>query len=298
MYRLFKPIFSLMLIVSLPAAGLMLAAQADDKPPTESTQAEKPAPPAAPIDLNTATPQTAPTKPIFFPELTKFEKEFQAQLKEHTVAEFYETPLQDVIEYFKDSSGADYVIDRVALGDEGLTIDEPITVNVTHVSLKTALELILEPSGLTYVVDRDVVKITTKSKADDMLKTRVYPVGDLCQTPMDYLMLESVLKSANLGEWRELMSNVAPSQTASGGGFGGGSDNKANPGPAGGGFFQVNDQTCLNAMLGASIYQPGDEGTISIMPQSKALVICQTYHTHNAIVELLTQLRQAKDLKH
>lgn len=280
------------------AGGLIVAARAADKPQAKSTQAKKPAPPAAPLDLKTATPQTTPATQIFFPELTKFEKEFQAQLKEHTVAEFYDTPLQDVIEYFKDSSGADYVIDRVALGDEGLTIDEPITVNVTHVSLKTALELILEPSGLAYVVDRDVVKITTKSKADLMLKTRVYPVGDLCQTPMDYLLLESVLKSANLGEWRELMSNVAPSQTASGGGgFGGGSDNNANPGPAGGGFFQVADQSGLNAILGASIYQPGDEGTISIMPQSKALVICQTYHAHNAIVELLTQLRQAKDLK-
>lgn len=294
MYRPGKLIFCLAIIVSLSAAGLMLAARAEDKPQTKATQAQKPAPPAVPLNAQAATAQAAPVNQEFFPELTKIEKLFQERLQEKVTTDFFDTPLQDVMNFYETSSGVDYVIDRLALGDVGLTVDEPVTVAAKNVSLKTALELILEPIDLTYVVDRDVVKITTKEKAADMLKTRVYPVGDLCQTPLDYLLLESVLKNASLGQWRVRKSEATPGQAASGGGFGGGG---AIPGPGGGGFFQVGDQTGLNTILGAGDYQAGEGGTISIVLPSKALVICQTYHAHNAIVELLTQLRQAKNLK-
>ena len=41
------------------------------------------------------------------------------------------------------------------------------------------LKIILEPYGLTYVIEDDVMKITTQAYADEKLSTRVYPVGDL-----------------------------------------------------------------------------------------------------------------------
>ncbi|HAH44281.1 MAG TPA: hypothetical protein DCM07_05380, partial [Planctomycetaceae bacterium] len=44
--------------------------------------------------------------------------------------------------------------------------------------------------------------------------------------------------------------------------------------------------------LAAYTNEPG--GTMSVVQQSHSLVISQTYHAHNAIVELLTQLRQAQ----
>ena len=284
-------------LLGLLAGGLLVTAQAEDKQQTKARQAKKPAPPAIASDLATATAQTAPTKQIFYPALTKFEKEFQEKLNETVSAEFVDAALSDVITFYQDTTGINFVIFANVLGEEGLTTDEPVNITVENISLKTALDLILDPLGLSYVADRDVVIITSRSHAEDMLKTRVYPVGDLCQTPIDYLMLESVIKNTRVGRWSTLKSEVAPSQQAgggSGGSFGGGG---GMGGGAGGGFFQVSDQNGMNAVLGASLYHDDDGGTISIVPQSKALVICQTYHAHNAIVELLTQLREARDVK-
>ena len=39
--------------------------------------------------------------------------------------------------------------------------------------------LLLEPVQLTYVIENEVMKITTTQAAGDKLSTRVYPVGDL-----------------------------------------------------------------------------------------------------------------------
>ncbi len=282
-------------LLGLLAGGLLVTAQAEDKQQTKARQAKKPAPSAVASDFATATAQTAPTKQIFFPPLTKFEKEFQEKLNETVAAEFVDAALSDVITFYQDSTGINFVIFANVLEEEGLTTDEPVNISVENISLKTALDLILNPLDLSYVADRDVVIITSRSHAEDMLKTRVYPVGDLCQTPIDYLMLESVIKNTSVGRWRTLKSEVTPSQQA-GGGFGGGGGIGGGAGGAGGGFFQVSDQQGMNAVLGASLYHDDDGGTVSIVPQSKALVICQTYHAHNAIVELLTQLREARDV--
>jgi hypothetical protein len=45
--------------------------------------------------------------------------------------------------------------------------------------LRSALKLMLEPHELTYVIQDEVMQITTVTKADEKLTTRVYPVADL-----------------------------------------------------------------------------------------------------------------------
>ncbi|MFH1300438.1 MAG: hypothetical protein ABIK07_05205 [Planctomycetota bacterium] len=288
-------------IFCLAATGLMIVANAEEKQKVKSTQAKKPSVPSVlPVPGVSVSVQAQPVAPLFFPELTKFEKQFQEQLNENVEAEFVDAPLTDVMNYYADSTGANIVILHQDLEDEGLGDEELVSISLEAVSLKTALELILDPLGLTYVVDRDVVKITTKTKAYEMLKTRVYPVGDFGKTPEDYFALEVAIRNAGLGTWRERSTSAtpAPGQPAQAGGFGGG----------GGGFFQVGGGMGGGALggglgggglgmgSGSAVYEEGEGGTISVVPQSKSLVISQTYQAHNAIVELLTQLRQARSL--
>jgi hypothetical protein len=47
------------------------------------------------------------------------------------------------------------------------------------ITLRSALRLLLQPLGLTYIIEDEVMKITTQAKADEKTSTRVYPVGDL-----------------------------------------------------------------------------------------------------------------------
>ncbi|MEM9703808.1 MAG: hypothetical protein AAF907_15320, partial [Planctomycetota bacterium] len=71
-------------------------------------------------------------------------------------------------------------LDVLGLDLRDLTIDDP--PNLEGVKLKSALKLLLDSiddEPLTYIVEDEVMKITTQDYADERLFTRVYPVGDL-----------------------------------------------------------------------------------------------------------------------
>ncbi|QDT99493.1 hypothetical protein [Gimesia aquarii] len=282
--------FVVLTIFCLAAGWMTIVASGQEKRNSKASQAHKPtvkdaaplAAPAGDAQKNGELQQT------FFPVLTKQEQKIQAALNAETECNFIDNPLSEVINTFADQHGLTILILSNDLGEEGLTSDEPVNISLHGISLKNALELILQPIGLTYVVDRDVVQITTKYNAEEMLKTRVYPVGDLCKSPDDYQALESAIINASLGEWRSRVSSSKPSQPVQAGGLGGGFGG----GTGGKGFFQFIN----GAGFGSQVYEEGTGGTISVVPQSRSLVISQTYHAHNAIVDLLTQLRQARVL--
>ena len=74
--------------------------------------------------------------------------------------------------------------DTAALELEGITLDDRVLDNpptLEGVKLKSALKLLLEGGDvpLTYIIEDEVMKITTVTEAENKLFTRVYPVGDL-----------------------------------------------------------------------------------------------------------------------
>ncbi|MCA9021349.1 MAG: hypothetical protein KDA74_14465, partial [Planctomycetaceae bacterium] len=146
MSGLFKQKFIVTTMFCLAAAGVMLVAHAEEKQKVKIAQAKKPSVPNGLPAPATAGPIVQqPTVPLFFPELTKFEKQFQEQLKENVEADFVDAPLMDVMKFYADLTGANMIILHKDLEEEGLTEEELITISLSEVSLKTALELILEP---------------------------------------------------------------------------------------------------------------------------------------------------------
>ena len=81
--------------------------------------------------------------------------------------------------YFAELHNITILINSNDLGEEGLTVDEPVNVSLSGIKLKSAMNIILKPIGLTYLIEDEVMKITTIVKADEILSTRVYPVADL-----------------------------------------------------------------------------------------------------------------------
>jgi hypothetical protein len=75
---------------------------------------------------------------------------------------FNEIPLSSVMKRFREQFWVPIVIDERALKIEQVTPDEPITLELPEVSFRSALNLILDPLKLTYVVENEVLKITTK----------------------------------------------------------------------------------------------------------------------------------------
>ncbi len=142
------------------------------------------------------------------------ERKIYRALNERGEINFNGTPLSGVVKYFREFYSIPIVIDDVALDAEGVTPDEPITLELPAVSFRSALKLILEPLQLTYVIEDEVMRITSKRTSANVV--RVYPVGDI------------------------VVPIAQPMGGAGGGGFGGGMGNGIGGGQpgAGGGFGQ------------------------------------------------------------
>jgi len=100
-----------------------------------------------------------------------------------TECEFPGFPLSDVFATLAAQHEIPIVVDRRALEDEGISGDEPVDVNLRGISLESALNLILEEHGLSFTVRNEVLLVTTPAAEEELLTTKVYPVGDLLPRP-------------------------------------------------------------------------------------------------------------------
>jgi general secretion pathway protein D len=107
------------------------------------------------------------------------EAKINQALKETTSIDFQNEPLADVIDYLKAKHGIEIQLDNQALTDAAIGPSAPVTRSAKGIRLRSALRLLLDDLGLTWVVHDDVLMITTKERADTDLTTRVYDVADL-----------------------------------------------------------------------------------------------------------------------
>ena len=186
----------------------------------------------------------------------------EAALKEPTQLEFVKTPLTDVVDFLKEHHKIEIQLDKNALSDVGIGTDTPITKNLSGVSLKSALRLMLRELGLTYFVKDDVLLITTPEQAESTLETRVYPVGDLVIPP-----------EANM---------AAP--------------NGSQPGPVPAGA-QADFDSLIDLITSTAKPTSWDEvggpGSIKALSTNLTITVSQTQEVHEEIETLLQQLRQA-----
>ncbi len=90
------------------------------------------------------------------------ERRIYQALNERGEVSFNGQPLSGVMKFFKEQYNIPIVIDDKALEDENITPDEPITLELPTISFRSALKLILEPLQLTYVIEDEVMRITSK----------------------------------------------------------------------------------------------------------------------------------------
>jgi hypothetical protein len=177
------------------------------------------------------------------------------------------------------------------LAEAGLTKDHEVSLVISGISLRNALELLLDEVGgvkLDYVIKNQVLKITTREKADQTLDTRVYSLRALENSGFDsYSVANVIRKTIEPASWAHI--EIVPEQGAAGmedmmgmgmapgaggmpmGGMGSGM------GPAGLGAMQINRT------------QSSGLGTIEALPG--CLVITQCQRVHRAVADLLAQLK-------
>jgi len=93
--------------------------------------------------------------------------------------EFSDQPLESVLDFLQEQYGIPIQLNVQALEEAGLSVDEPVTVNLRNISLRSALRLMLDRLELTTVIRDEVLMITTPEDAAARLITCVYDVRNL-----------------------------------------------------------------------------------------------------------------------
>ena len=104
----------------------------------------------------------------------------EKKLRTPVSVSFKNTPLSKVMDQLARLSDVNLHLDPQGLSQEGVSSDTPITIEIRHeVMLKSALNLILEPLHLAYVVKDEVLKITSEQMRAGQVYTVTYNVADL-----------------------------------------------------------------------------------------------------------------------
>lgn len=98
----------------------------------------------------------------------------EAALESQSQFEFVDTPLSDAMEFIARQHEITILLDKVALTDVGIPVDEPVDLIIHDVRLDSALNLLLRPLELDYILRDETLTITTDEVAENTLETRVY----------------------------------------------------------------------------------------------------------------------------
>lgn len=145
------------------------------------------------------------------------EMEIERRLETPVLLEFNGEPLASVVDYLSKLAEVNVYLDPQGLQQEAVTTDMPVSITLSReVTLKSALKLILEPLHLSYVIEDEVLKITSEQMRSGDTYIKTYNVADLV------VPIPNFTPSNNqglAGAYNDAMRRVS---FTGGGGFGGG----------------------------------------------------------------------------
>ncbi len=189
----------------------------------------------------------------------------EAKLATPVSLNFKDVPLKQVIFDLNTISGINVVADEAALRGAGVSLEQPLSLMVEKISLKSALNLLLKQVHLTWVIKDHVVLITTEIQTIGKLKTAEYPLAELV-VPIPGVWPHCPCSAS---------SSAAESQPKE--------------------LANVLIDLITKTVAADSWSQAGGPGTITYCPEKMALVACQTADAHEEIAELLKALARLAD---
>jgi hypothetical protein len=136
----------------------------------------------------------APARIVLAPaENSAAQAKIREKLAQPVTLEFVEAPLSDVVDFLRDVTSGNIVLDRIRLEEVGVTPDTPVTILVRQIRLASALNHVLRGLGLAWMVKDDVLVITSAQVAAAQVTSRAYVARDLVQTQ-------------ELGDWLALLA--------------------------------------------------------------------------------------------
>lgn len=113
-------------------------------------------------------------------KLTAQERNLLDALKKPVKVDYNMDTFQSVIDHLSKQLGQNILLDKQAMEEANVTYDTPITLRFDKpVAARTALKRVLADVGLTYVIRKENIEVTTIARAREMMTTRTYYIGDL-----------------------------------------------------------------------------------------------------------------------
>ena len=227
------------------------------------------------------------------------------------------------------------MFDDLALQTANVRKDQMVDMPIREaISLRSALDLILQSAGLVYVVENEVIKVTSSDARQTKLKTETYYIGDLVMpimTPQHPMQMHysqpqvngmsggAMNVSTTGGQMSQLgmaqqLGGQTPGNPFNGMGFGGNSMG-GNNGPQMGqpttgyvggqsmGGITLQDFQPLIDLVQSTIspdsWQDTGQGlgTIEAFVPNLSLIVSQTQEIQDQIQDLLTKLRELNDVQ-
>lgn len=231
----------------------------------------------------------------------KIEQSLQKRISLHED----KVPLGEVINKIRAIADINIVLDSQGLEEEAASSNSLVSIDVDGIQVKSALNLILSPNNLAYMIDNEVLKITSRMRQQGELIVTTYSVADLVvPIPDPSSQTADPFGALNAGG---AIGGGQMSIPATGQGFGQVAPNQA-------GIFEPStgrrqqgqnldpDFSALTELITSTIAPDswdavGGPASVRIHPTTLSLVIRQTQKVHEEITDLLEQLRRLQDLQ-
>ncbi|ADB16715.1 type II and III secretion system protein [Pirellula staleyi DSM 6068] len=268
-------------------------------------------------------------------KLSPAELEIERSLGKPIEARFENRPLSEVLDTLGKMTGINIFLDPQGLHAEGVTSDTPVSLNLQQpISLKSALNLLLENHGLSYVIQNEVLRITSEQTRNSNVYPQTYYVADLVIPIPNFVPSYNIGLPGAIRESLNSMGYGMPARAMSTGPLtlAQGEDNKAatpsnasvlaqmgaanvlpgsgaqrgptslggGPGGMGGGVqadFDTLIELITSTIAPTTWDEVGGPGSISGFDVNLSLVVSQTQEVHEQIADLLEQLRRLQDLQ-
>jgi general secretion pathway protein D len=262
------------------------------------------------------------------------EVDIQKSLKKPVEVHFESAPLSEVVNKLASMAGINVFLDPEGIAAEGVTTDTSVSIDLRKpVSLRSALNLILQPLHLSYIIQDEVLRITSEQVREGDVYSEVYHVADLVIPIPNFVPGNNIGLPAAIREAHRVLAqgytggliNTAPlAVMAENPGLGTGTSTASvlaqmgavgigphatgtpqqfgfGPPDALGGGTQADFDTLIDLITTTiepdSWEDVGGPGAIDGFPTNLSLVVSQTQDVHERIADLLEQLRRLQDLQ-
>jgi hypothetical protein len=183
-----KSPFLCALFILLGNVVLLALAQAPEGGTTPKPAPKVERPPAAkPALVEGLTPEKSDASSSEFCQCITRDSSVAAKRIEQALAgplhsaglDYSDQPIQDVITQLGDDYGVPIQLNKTALEEAGIGTDSKVSVSLHNISLRSALKLMLRTQQLTWVIQDELLIVTTKEDAEKDLDTCVYNVQGL-----------------------------------------------------------------------------------------------------------------------